>query len=108
MIWAVEYTAAARQDLRNIYEYIAYNLLSPEIAAGQIQRIMRNVRALEEMPMRHSLCAYEPWRSQGLRLLPADNYIVFYLPRESINTVDIVRIMYGGRDIQKQLSETEI
>ena len=108
MSWAVEYTATARQDLRNIYEYIAYNLLSPEIAAGQIQRIIHNVRALDEMPMRHSLCAYEPWRSQGLRFLPVDNYIVFYLPRESINTVDIVRIMYGGRDIQKQLSETEI
>ena len=111
MSWTVEYTATAwqdLQDLRNIYEYIAYNLLTPEIAAGQIQRIMHKTGALDEMPMRHSLYAHEPWRSQGLRFLPVDNYIVFYLPRESINTVDIVRIMYGGRNIQKQLNETEI
>ena len=35
-----------------------------------------------------------------------DNYLVFYLPEESKNTVSIVRIMYGGRDVRKQLSET--
>ena len=108
MSWAVEYTAAARQDLRNIYEYIAYNLLSPKVAVGQIQRIMHHIGTLDEMPMRHSLYADEPWRSRGLRFLPVDNYIVFYLPREAVNTVSVVRIMYGGRDIQRQLSETEI
>ena len=29
------YSAEARQDLRDIYEYIAYELLVPETAAGQ-------------------------------------------------------------------------
>lgn len=108
MSWTVEYTAAARQDLRNIYEYIAYNLLAPQSAAGQIQRIMRNIDALDEMPMRHGLYSEEPWRSQGLRFFAVDNYLVFYLPGKSLNTVSVVRIMYGGRDIRRQLSETEI
>lgn len=31
----VAYSAEARQDLRDIYEYIAYELLVPETAAGQ-------------------------------------------------------------------------
>ena len=31
----VAYSAEARQDLRDIYEYIAYELLIPETAAGQ-------------------------------------------------------------------------
>ena len=35
MIFYVAYSAEARQDLRNIYEYIAYELLVPETAAGQ-------------------------------------------------------------------------
>lgn len=39
---------------------------------------------------------------------PVDNYLVFYLPNETKNTVSIVRIMYGGRDIRRQLSETEM
>ena len=106
MIFHVAYSAEARQDLRDIYEYIACELLVPETAAGQIERIMKAVRSLEQMPMRHRLYEEEPWHSQGLRVLPADNYLVFYLPDETSATVNIIRIMYGGRDIDKQLNES--
>lgn len=102
------YTAGARCDLRDIYEYIAYELLAPEAAAGQTQRIMKEIRALEEMPMRFRLYGEEPWHSEGLRFFPVDNYLVFYLPDETQNTVNIIRIMYDGRNIRKQLSETEM
>lgn len=103
MSWNIVYTAGAKHDLRNIYEYIAYDLLVPETAEGQIQRIMKEIRTLGEMPMRFRLYEEEPWYSVGLRLFPVDNYLVFYLPDESKNTVSIVRIMYGGRDIRRQL-----
>ncbi len=53
MSWDIVYTAQARQDLRDIYEYIAFELLAPENAAAQTQRIMKMIRSLEEMPMRH-------------------------------------------------------
>lgn len=56
---------------------------------------MKEIRALNEMPMRFRLCQEEPWHSKGL-------------PDETKNTVSIVRIMYGGRDIRRQLSETEM
>lgn len=106
MSWDIVYTAQARQDLRDIYEYIALELLAPENATGQIQRIMKTLRSLEEMPMRHQLYGEEPWHSRGIRFLPVDNYLIFYLPEELQNTVNIVRIMYGGRDVRRQLSET--
>ena len=35
MIFYVVYSAEARQDLRDIYEYIAYELLVAETAVGQ-------------------------------------------------------------------------
>ena len=106
MIFHVAYSAEARQDLRDIYEYIAYELLVSETAAGQTERIMKAIRSLEQMPMRHRLYEEEPWHSQGLRVLPVDNYLVFYLPAENSATVNIIRIMYGGRDIDKQLNES--
>ena len=105
MTFDVSYSAEARQDLRDIYGYIAYELLVPETATGQIQRIIRAIRSLEQMPMRHRLYVEEPWHSQGLRVLPVDNYLVFYLPDETSATVSILRIMYGGRDIEKQLND---
>ena len=108
MSWNIVYTAEARRDLREIYAYIAYELLVPETAAGQTQRIMKEIRALDEMPMRFRLYGEEPWHSAGLRFFCVDNYLVFYLPDETKNTVSIVRIMYGGRDIRGQLGETKI
>ena len=106
MSWDIVYTARARQDLRDIYEYIALELLAPENAAGQTQRIMKTIRSLEEMPMRHQLYGEEPWHSRGIRFLPVENYLIFYLLEEVQNTVNIVRIMYGGRAVRRQLSET--
>ncbi len=101
MRWNVVYSARARSDLRNIYEYIAYGLLAPETAAGQTRRIMKEIRVLDGMPMRHPVYKEEPWSRQGVRYFPVDNYLVFYLPDESQNMVNIIRIMYGGRDISK-------
>lgn len=105
MIFNVVYTSEARQDLRDIYEYIAYELLAPDNAAGQTERIMKAARSIEQMPMRHRRYEEEPWHSQGLRFLPVDNYLIFYLPDETNNTVSIIRIMYAGRDVKKQLDE---
>ncbi|MCM1467696.1 MAG: type II toxin-antitoxin system RelE/ParE family toxin [Alistipes sp.] len=65
MSWNIVYTAQAKQDLRDIYEYIAFELLAPETATGQTRRIMKTIRSLEEMPMRHRLYEEEPWHSQG-------------------------------------------
>ncbi len=107
MSWNVVYSAQAHQDLRNIYKYIAYELLVPETAAEQTRRIMKEIRFLDEMPMRYHLYDDEPWNSQGVRYFPVDNYLVFYLPDEIKNTVNIIRIMYGGRDVHRQLSVIE-
>lgn len=106
MIYEVVYSAEARQDLRDIYEYIAYELFVPEIASGQAGRIMKAVRSLEQMPMRYTRYEEEPWHSRGLHFLPVDNYLIFYLPDEATNVVNIIRIMYGGRDVKRQLDET--
>ena len=105
MNWKIEYSARARQDLRDIYEYIAYELLARDTASRQIGRIMKEIRSLEKMPLRYRLYDEEPWHSQGLRFFPANHFLVFYLTSEADRTVTVIRIMYGGRDISKQLNE---
>ncbi|MBQ8506946.1 MAG: type II toxin-antitoxin system RelE/ParE family toxin [Clostridia bacterium] len=101
--WNIVYSEQAAQDLRDIYEYIAYNLLETETAAKQVQRIMADILKLETLPMRHQLYHKSPWKERGLRVLPTDNFLTFYLPVEEQSTVAIVRIMYGKRDIDAQL-----
>lgn len=95
------YSDEARKDLRTIYEYIANNLEVPEIATGQIRRIMSMIRYLDNMPYRYPVYQEEPWYSQGIRVVPVDNYLIFYLPEEKYHAINILRIMYSGRDTHK-------
>lgn len=101
--WTVVYTEQAELDLRRIFEHIAFPLLEPETARNQLQRIMDAVTNLNEMSMRYRHYEKEPWHSKGLRVLPIDNYLAFYLPMESKMVVAVIRIMYGGRDVEEQL-----
>jgi len=107
MIWKVYYTVDADQDLQDIYDYIADILLEPATAVKQTTRIMDATDTLENMPFRYRLYDREPWRTKGLRVMPVDNYLVFYLPDESRNTVAVIRIMYGGRDVDKRLNKRD-
>ena len=105
MNWEIEYTHTADRDLADIYSHIADVLLEPLIAEKQTDRIMDMADSLNNMPFRHRLYDHEPWHSRGWRYVPIDNYMIFYLPDESKNIVYIMRILYGGRDIEAQLPE---
>ncbi len=67
---------------------------------------MNAIRSLDEMPMRFRQYENEPWFSQGVRILSVGRNVIFYLPQEDRRAVSIMRIMYGDRDLTKQLSET--
>ena len=51
----VGYSVDALGDLREIYSYIANELLVPETAAAQLWRIRKEVRSLDFMPARYHL-----------------------------------------------------
>ena len=93
--------------MKNIHRYISESLVEPEIAAKLTNKIMKEIRSLDEMPQRYKLYEDEPWHSRGLRTLPVNNYLIFYLANEEKAVVTVIRIIYGGRDISKQLSETQ-
>ncbi len=50
MIYEVTTTKQADTDLRGIYEYIAFELCSPDNAAGQLDRLEERILGLEEFP----------------------------------------------------------
>lgn len=43
MNWEIKYTKHSMEDLKAIYEYIAFDLLAPDTASGQVNRIMKAV-----------------------------------------------------------------
>ena len=98
--YKVGYSADAMDDLREIYAYIANELLVPETAAAQLGRIRKKVRSLDFMPSRYALVEWEPWHSMKMHQLPVDNFIVYYLVDDEEGAVTVVRIFYGSRDIE--------
>ena len=104
MIFNVVVSIQAEEDLRGIFEYIAFELLSPENAEKQLERLEEQILSLDKMPERFPRYGKEPWYSIGLHFVTVDNYIVFYLPDIEKQVVTIFRVMYSGRNIEKQLN----
>ncbi|MTI96914.1 MAG: hypothetical protein FH749_15840 [Firmicutes bacterium] len=69
---------------------------------------MDAIAKLNQMPLRHPLYGKGKWENIGLRVLPVDNYLTFYLPVESRKTVAVIRIMYGGRNVDEQLNRLDV
>ena len=95
--YKVGYSVDALDDLREIYSYIANELLVPETATAQLGRIRKEVRSLDFMPARYALAHWEPWHSMKMHQLPVD---VYYLVDDEERAVTVARIFYGGRDIE--------
>ncbi len=107
MIYKVIITEKADDNLRGIYEHIAFELLSPDNAAGQLDRLEEHIIGLEEFPEKFRSYEREPWHSRGLRAMPVDNYPVFYIPDKEAGVVTVIRVMYSGRDVATQLKNLQ-
>jgi toxin ParE1/3/4 len=103
MIYEVITTEQAEADLRGVYEYIAFELLSPDNAAGQLDRLEEHIIGLESFPEKFRAYEKEPWHSRGLRVMPVDNYLIFYIPDKEAGIVTVIRVMYAGRNVEDQL-----
>lgn len=101
MTYNVVISEKAKTDLIEIYNYIAYNMLSPINGKNQLQRIKNNIVNLNEMPKRFPLYPHEPWCNKGIRYMVTDNYVVFYIVEDESRTVTVLRVIYSGRDIDK-------
>ena len=97
--YSVIYSSNAKDDLIEIYSYIAFDLQVPDIAEGQVNRIRKTIRSLDFMPSRYITVEWEPWKSMRMHQVPVDNFVVYYVVNDDSRTVTVIRIFYGGRDI---------
>lgn len=91
-------TEPAADDLQQIVDYIAKELREPVTARRLAGRIKEAVLSLAGMPDRHAQVTDKHLAAQGIRKLPVENYIVFYVVSEMDKTVTVIRILYGRRE----------
>ena len=99
--YIVEITAAALADMEEIYNHIAYVLLSPENAMRQYNRIADKILSLESMPERNRIMDADLGLTRELRRTFVDNYTVFYKIRK--DRVIVTDVLYSVSDIESRL-----
>lgn len=91
--YEVRYLPAAEQDLTAILNYIRQD--NPTAAYKLIQEIDEVVSGLEQFPNMGVIPKDLRLKSLNYRILVIDNYLVFYVIKESI--IEIRRIVHGKR-----------
>ena len=89
-------TAAAKADLIAIWSYVAAE--SPRAADRLLDEIDKQIRRLADFP---EIGARRPEIDSDARALVTGRYLVLY--RFKSDTVEIVRVVHGARDLTKFL-----
>ncbi|HVF51206.1 MAG TPA: type II toxin-antitoxin system RelE/ParE family toxin [Pyrinomonadaceae bacterium] len=90
---SVKVAAAAEEDLRTIWAYIAEH--NPEAAGKVIKEIVGKFALLRDHPR---IGREQDKLLLNLRSFTVKDYLIFYQPLE--NGVEILRVVHGSRDIE--------
>lgn len=101
MRYKVDITDEALQDMEDIYNHIAVELMSPDNAMGQYNRIADEILTLDVFPERCKIMESEPEKRKWLRKLLVDNFSVFYVIEEE--RVVVTNVLYSASDIETRL-----
>ncbi|MCL2422072.1 MAG: type II toxin-antitoxin system RelE/ParE family toxin, partial [Defluviitaleaceae bacterium] len=89
---------SAQADMREIYRYIAEDLYNQDAAEGRIADIEESIRSLKKMPTRFPFVLDRYLASKGFRMIVVKAHLVFFIVREDIKTVSVMRVLYNRRD----------
>ncbi len=103
MKYDVKISAQAQIDLHNIFEYIAINLQAEQTACNQLNRLEQAIKNLNYMPERFRAYEKEPWHSRGMRIMPVNKYLVFYIVDKIKKEVSVIRIFHGMQNYEELL-----
>ena len=97
-MYHIDITEPAVNDINEAIKYITEQLLNPTAAGKLVDDAESAIYSLTEMPQRHALAKDDDLARLGLRFIPVNNYLVFYIIREEKKTVVIQRFLYARRD----------
>jgi toxin ParE1/3/4 len=94
---------SAVQDLQEIADYIAEQLSAPESAIRLLKKVEEAIRSACAFPLSLPLVNDELLRMKGYRKILVDNYIVFVLPDQKNEALNVMRVLYYARDYFKDV-----
>lgn len=76
-------------------------------AKRQTGRIRKDIKDLNLFPDKFPVVEWTPWNDLNIRKMPVDNFIMYYRVVHEDQSVEIVRIFYGGQDIENIVKNGE-
>jgi len=95
--YSVRISPAAQNDFLDLVEHL--ESLSPAAALQNYELFMEKLEALAQAPESCPLARDTQLRLRGYRMLPIENYIVFYVINGKI--VELRRILYARRQYER-------
>ena len=102
-VYNVKIMNAAENDLRDIVNYIAFELNAPTAALNMVRTIRKSIFKLKTDALLRPFVRDERLAAKGYRTLLIKNYMAFYIVNKKEKTVDVDRIIYSRRDWQNIL-----
>ena len=102
--YTVKISDKAQADMEQIYSYIAKELMSPRNALGQYKRIADAISRLDIMPERFQTLDFG--NMNGLRRMPVDKYLVFYVIENGC--VIVTNVLYIASNILERIEKCEL
>ena len=107
MIYSIEISEISLQELDETVEYISETLQNETAAENLYNEFYKKAHSLITNPMRYALVRNKYLASKGIRLMTVNNYNLFYVVREDVNIVRIIRFMHSRRNWVNLLKESE-
>ena len=93
----LKYLSLAREDLRNITNYISNNLKAQKAAMDFLDTLDDSISRLQQFPYSCKLYQGMEALDTEYRMMPVNNYLVFYVVTE--HEVEIHRVIYAKMNI---------
>lgn len=102
-----QFTHKADSDLDDIVSYIAIELSNPKAASDFLDKLQAAIEEALAFPKSGPLVNNEFLQNHEIRKKFIGNYIMYYLPDFPGETIYILRIIYGKRNMDDILREID-
>jgi plasmid stabilization system protein ParE len=106
--YGYRFTEKAIAELDSIISYMAMELSNPVAAKAFVDKLQGTIDIIRTFPKSGAVVANEFLPDMDIRKMVVDSYLLYYTMNEGENTIFILRIIYGCRDVNEILNELNI
>ena len=100
--YEVKVTKQAIEQMKEIAEYITWEILAPDAANKLLDEMENTISSLAEMPNRMSLVDEEPWRSEGIRKVIVKNFLIYFWTDDENRTITEIEGIVRKKSINQK------